>query len=301
MKKLYVPVFAILIFVLLLSCETTTVKSSFSYKGAIKAGSWLRALKIPYTADGKKSNGLIQMYFPSGYKKGDNSRVLILLHGYSGSYRQWEQNTAIESYANKYNIVLVCPNMGSTLYESKYYPETSNKWASIPGGKFTGEILISYLRNTFGLASDRSKTGIMGVSTGGRGALLLSSIYPKTFGVACGLSGDYSPPSIPTNRILVSVYGKYNNFKKRWEEEDNIIKLAVNLKNTPVYLWHGGKDSVVPRQQSMLLAVRLKQLQNKFGGYEITWEENKYTMHDWKYWRKPLPDIMLFFDKSLAK
>ena len=272
----------------------------FSYAGEIPPGKWLRNLKVAYS-EAKDGFRNVQIFFPSGYKKGENTRVLIALHGYGANLREWELGSTIEKLANDLNFVIVCPDMGNTVYESKFYPETTVKWAGIPGGKFVSENLINYLNNTFALAYEREKTGIFGLSTGGRGAMLLSALHTDIFGAAAGLSGDYDPLAMPRDRLLTAVYGDIKQFEERWKTDDNIINLADKLINTPVYISHGDKDSVVPKEQSWIFAIRLKQLQKKMGGFDITYFEKKYSMHDWRYWGSMLPEVMDFFNKKLKK
>ncbi len=191
--------------------------------------------------------------------------------------------------------------MRTTVYESKFYPETKKKWASIPGGKFVGEVLVNYLISNFSLAYDRKKTGLFGISTGARGGLLLACKYKDKFSSVAGFSGDYDPVSMKNSKILINIYGEYKKFKQRWANDDNVMKLADNLKDTSIYLSHGTKDYIVPRLQTVLLVVNLKKLNTKHGGYDMLYKEKKHSTHDWKYWRQVLPDVMSFFDNMMGR
>jgi putative tributyrin esterase len=271
---------------------------SFTYTGEITPNKWIRNLKVMYSEE-KDGFRNIQIFFPNNYKKGENAKVLIALHGYGANMREWELNSYIEKLANDFNFVIVCPDMGNTIYESKFYPETTVKWAGIPGGKFISENLINYLNNTFSLAYDREKIGIFGLSTGGRGAMLLSALHPDIFGAAAGLSGDYDPLAMTHDRLITSVYGNFKQFEERWKTDDNIMKLADKLINTPLFISHGERDSVVPKEQSWIFAIKLKQLKKKMGGFDVIYIEKKNLMHDWRYWGNMLPEIMEFFNKKL--
>jgi len=274
---------------------------SFTYPGSVIPGSWSRDIKIPYEVDKIAYQATAQIYFPKGYEKGEDTRTLIVLHGYNQNLRVWELNSDIERYADLHGLVLVCPDMGKTLYETEYYPETTVKWAPMPGGKFVAETLIDYLRGTFNIANGRSTTGILGLSTGGRGAIMLAAKYPDKFAAAAGLSGDYDPTVIPNDRLLATVYGNYEKNQERWERVASVINAAEGLKNTPIFLSHGGKDFVVSKEQSIILAIRLKQLQKEQGGYSVTFKEKRYKMHDWSFWASMVPEMMRFFDEKLAK
>lgn len=263
-------------------------------------GSWLRDIKVPYSGENGEGAVTVRIYFPKTYTKGENYRTIIALHGYNLPAKEWETESPVARLANDYNMVIVCPDMGKTLYEFSFYPESTEKWGGMPGGRFIADVLIPFLRNNYGLARDRKRTGIMGISTGGRGALLVAASRSDLVGAAAGLSGDYDPASMPRDRILTLIYGPYKDFRDRWENDDNIMKLATHLKDTPVYLWHGESDSVVPFEQSMLLAVQLKKLQKASGGgYDVTFNKAKHAVHTWRYWGRALPEVMAFFNSKL--
>lgn len=285
----------------LFGAVTLLYSGSYSYPGNIQPGTWLRDIRIPYQSETNSYQATAQIYFPRDYRKGKNLRTLVVLHGYNQSMRVWEQHTDIERYADRYGFVLVCPNMGKTLYETRFYPETSVKWDGIPGGIFVGKVLIDFMRNTFDLCNSRDKTGIMGLSTGARGALMLAAQYPDSFGAAAGLSGDYDPTIMTNDRLLTSVYGEYSKNTQRWERDASVIYSAKKLNDTPVFLAHGGKDFVVYKEQTIILAIKLKQLQNQKGGYDIVYRLKAYKMHDWSFWGSMVPEIAEFFNEKLAR
>ena len=68
-------------------------------------------------------------------------------------------------------------------------------------------MLLRYIRSTFALASKREKTGILGASTGWRGAIIVASLYSKDFTAASGLSGLYDKVTQPKNGLIADIYG----------------------------------------------------------------------------------------------
>ncbi|MDY6968160.1 MAG: alpha/beta hydrolase-fold protein [Spirochaetota bacterium] len=300
MKDAKVIFFSILILLIMLSCNSKP--RIFKYTGKIIPGKWLRNVEVGSRSYNKSEHVKIQIFFPKNYQKKKNFRTLICLHHYKGEMYDWEKNTDIEKYANDLDFILVCPNMKTTIYETRYYPQTTNKWNSIPGGKWIGEILIPFLREQFAIAYEKRRTGILGNSIGARGAILTASSFPRIFGAAAGLSGFYDTIAKTDNKLLIAIYGEYDNFPKRWEDDDNIIKLAVNLKDTPVFLAHGKSDWKVNFEQARLLAIRLKQLQkgNK-NIYKFEYHEKKFKFHDWKLWNSMLPFMISFFDRNLER
>jgi len=292
---------------LLAACETApqkTVSSSIpfssDYSGGVTPGSWIYD-RITYTYNGESASVSLQLYFPKTYGASGTARTLIVLHGYRGKQSDWNNNTRIGAWADQYSFVLVCPSMGTTLYESAYFPETINKWGPMPGGLFMSDVLVPYLRKKFSVATKAKFTGIFGNSTGGRGALLAAARNPEFFGAAGGVSGDYDPVSMQQDRLLTSVYGPYRNFGERWQNTDNLMEMAVNLNGIPVFLAHGSKDSVVEKEQAVLLGLKLNQLEKKGGSYPKVNKLYPYKMHDWDCWRTALSDAVVFFDKNLSK
>jgi S-formylglutathione hydrolase FrmB len=288
---------------ILLSLSCATAATGRDNLPGIQPGAWLRNVKVEYKVDKVASYGTVQIYFPKSYGRDAESRTLIVLHGYRQKPEEWETKTPIAEYADRYGLVLVCPAMTTTLYESRYYPETANRWAPLPGGEFISAVLIDFLQNNFNLAKERERTGIFGISTGARGALLLAAQHPGVFGAAAGLSGDYDSVSMKNDRLLVSQYGPYEVNRDRWENEVNILKKSESLRKTPVFLGHGTLDSIVPPPQTAMLAARLNELAAERGGYELIVEKEKSngSGHDWIYWSRLVPDVLLFFDQKLKK
>lgn len=277
-----------------LACATGTARSLRT----APAGQWIE-LEVPFAVEGAARSVEVRAYFPERYaaRKG---RTIILLHDYRGSSRDWATNTEVRRYADEHGLVLVCPSMGVTLYETAYYPETQAKWGLIPGGRWIATVLIPFLRQEYGVARTRTSTGIAGTGTGARGALLVAASYPDMFGAAAGLSGFYDVMALTQNRTLSAVYGRFSDFRDRWLHDDNILELAVNLEKTPVFLAHGDKDTTVPIEQSRLLGIRLNLLHKKKGaGYYVDYREARNQSHEWKLWRSLTGDMMAFFNAHL--
>ena len=294
----------IIITILALSCETTKESrisegKTSAYSAKIVPGKWARDISVPISYKGESSTAKIQIFFPKSYIKGKKFRTIIALHQYDNGSRDWEINSPVESLANKYSFVIVCPSMGKTLYETSYYPETTNRWNIIPGGKFIGEVLIPFLNRSFGLASGKNSTGVMGVTVGAHGAILVAEEYSDRFGAAAGISGYYNPAIMQNSKMIESVYGSYGKNRQRWETEDNTLKNAEKLSGVAVFLYHGGRADAFQEGQSRIMAIRLRQLQNRSSAYSITYSENKIYQYGWTYWKGQVPAVMDFFDSKL--
>ncbi len=277
-----------------LACSGDLVRSARK----APTGQWID-LSIPCVLNGESATTEVRAYFPAMYAV-RGGRTVVLLHDHKGSSRDWGANTDVRRYADEYAIVLVCPSMGATQYETGYYAETQTRWNPVPGGKWITTVLVPFLREEYGIARHRGAAGIAGIGTGARGALLAAAGNPEMFGAAAGLSGYYDVAVLTQNRDLVSVYGKFADFAERWRHDDNIMELAVRLEKTPVFLAHGDKDTTVPIEQSRLLGIRLNHLQKRSGdGYVVEYTEVRNKSHEWKLWHGLTADMMAFFNTHL--
>ncbi|MCX8124333.1 MAG: alpha/beta hydrolase-fold protein [Spirochaetes bacterium] len=261
-----------------------------------KPASWV-VYNVPAAINTEKTVP-VKIYFPKDYSK--SSRTIIALHEYEGSMNSWPNNTNIAYYGNMYNFVIVCPHMPRTVYESQYFDQTTIKWNEMPAAIWIGSVLIPYLSNTVGIKTDKRSLGVCGFSIGARGALRVAQLYKSTVGAIACLSGYYDMLSHTKNSMFTAVYGKYTEYQERWAAVDNAIDDAKNLNDVSVFLAHGNKDSRVPMEQTFMLALRLKQLQKEQkGGYNFSFVEKKYKMHDWNFCQSVLPEMMAFFNENL--
>ena len=279
-----------------LSCQSL----SFKYDKPVQAGSWLKGISIPYAGPEGEFFVSAQIYFPDGYQKGDKLRTIILLPPRGKGIAEWERNSNVKKIANQYHLALVCPDTGKSVYETQFFPETTEKWEPVPAGKWIAETLVPYMREQFALCPSREKTGLVGVETGARGALLVAASYPKLFSLAAGMSGPYDI-AVLNSSAYAAVYGQKRKFKERWDTEDNIIALSPSLKNTCVYIVHGKRDEEIPVDHSQLLAIRLSQLKKQSPkNFNYRYVERNRT-HGWDFWNAELSELFKYADQSLEK
>lgn len=98
-------------------------------------------------------------------------RITILLHGYSGSFQELDNNLPLQEYADTYEQVIVCPNLGNDYYidrEGKEY------------GAFLALELPAYIKMRY--HEERPIDMVLaGISMGGYGAMLTACHYPESF------------------------------------------------------------------------------------------------------------------------
>ncbi len=109
-------------------------------------------------------------------------KTLYLYHGLSGNRTDWMRRTSIESYAEKYGIAVVMPEVDrswytDTCYDANYFTFVSKELPDVCRGYFKG------------MSDKRDDNFVAGLSMGGYGALKVALTFPEKFGGCISLSG----------------------------------------------------------------------------------------------------------------
>ncbi len=216
---------------------------------------------------------------------------MLVLPGWNYSRKRWIEETSLQHEACTRGYNLILPEMTVTIYESNYYPETKRKWAKTPGSQWIKEILIPNLQKR-GLCLENQFNVVMGLSTGGRGAVLTALYNKAVFKAAASLSGDYRQELMPQDKLMTAVYGPYPRFKDRWEKEDNPY-YAISQWDIPLYLGHGTKDTVTPFAQTKMFYDALIKAKPHI---PIIFHECACG-HDFAYWNSEVVPVLDFFDQ----
>lgn len=259
-----------------------------------------------------KGTGEVNVYLPKNYYSSRKTYPLLVgLPGWRAKADEWRTKANITRFAQQYNYVIALVEVYTTAYETKYYRETNSryKWGAIPGAIWVGEVVLPYLKHHFRIDKTGKKTGIFGLSTGGRGAVYLPQLYPKLFRACVSMSGDFDrigilnwckkhrrnimrhdPPS-------VTIYGnprRGSHILKRWQTVDNpssLKNIQVLKKNKiSVLLIHGKQDRAVPEEQSRNFYLKLKT-----AGIDVKYIAPRHFGHNWNLWTEYLPLTFQFF------
>jgi pimeloyl-ACP methyl ester carboxylesterase len=254
-------------------------------------GGSLVEITIPSSANSTATNIPVTIYTPPGKSIRGN---VLLLPGWKFLRHRWLNETGIKAQADRLGFRLICPEMNITIYESRYFPETTLKWADTPGLKWIHEFLIPAMKSK-GIFLPGQNNFVLGLSTGGRGAVLVTLDNPGLFNASAALSGDFDQTKMPLDNLMTAVYGSYRQFPERWLI-DNPAQQAKNW-NTPLYLAHGTKDVVVPPSQTKLFYTLLRDLHIALD-IKLFMPE---ASHDFIFWSSQTPGVMEFFDKYINK
>ena len=121
--------------------------------------------------------------------------VLWLLHGAYGNQDDWIRRTAIERYAQEYDLAVVMPAAHLSGYADMAH-----------GGAFYTYIskeLPKMMRAFFPLSSKREENFIAGLSMGGIGALMIGLANPDKYAaIGCLSAGMDAPKGIVADNLI---------------------------------------------------------------------------------------------------
>lgn len=217
------------------------------------------------------------------YKPSKEYKTLYLLHGIFGSHEDWLNKTRIERWADDNNLVVVMPSG-----ENKFYVDNPKSGDNF--GKFIGEELVEFTRNTFPLSHKKEDTFIGGLSMGGYGAIRNGLKYHDTFGYIIGLSSafildsvyksTYEDKSPIGNRYYYeSIFGDIDSLKGSDKDYYALVD-KLDKKDFPkMYLACGLQDVMLLEENNKFV----NYLKEK--GIDYTYETGPGA-HEWDFWDK---------------
>jgi S-formylglutathione hydrolase FrmB len=268
-------------------------------------GRWSGPVKVTGKIDDTTASAAMLVYLPKGYPSppaaagkspgsaaptadasaaGKKYPLVIALHGWKHSPEMFRDKGELARWADAYGVVLAVPAMGTTIYETRLYPQSKQTWAQVPGTRWVAEVILPYVRGHYAVLTDRAHTAVIGYSTGGRGAVLLAEAYPE-FAFAGSASGTFDlmrlEPASGEYKIHAVVYGPRDKFKDRWEL-DNCTAPArlAKLAGTQLFIAHSSKDTSVPPDQLDALRDAVKGRADIKAEFVMAPEGG----HTWPYW-----------------
>lgn len=233
----------------------------------------------------------IDIKAPSGPSKG----IVLVLPGWNYSRSLWCEKSTLCDKLLAAGYYLVMPEMGKSVYASEVYPETRKDWRQYKTGTWVRDTMIPYLAEKHCLLVEGANNHVLGLSTGGRGAVLTALYKPGLFKSCISISGDYDQRLMDDDNLMTGWYGPFADFQNRWGGKDNAIVHAHELK-TPVLIIHGRKDEVVPESQAHAFNQVLED--NNPGLYKSLFL-GEGMGHDWEFWEDRTEMIVMFLDQIL--
>lgn len=228
-------------------------------------------------------------------------KLIIALPGWNHSASQYEEHSSLirSARARGYSVLLV--HMGKSVYADSVYPETRSDYRLYPTSTWFSDQVWYELERKLGLFPN-CFVGLLGYSTGGRGAITLAIQRPEWVSAVAAWSGDYLPSLDYNDALLVNALGPHSAFPDRWDRAD-LCAQAMGVK-CPVYLSHTYADEVVPMAHSQALYSALDSSQVECNWVQDAGIKTVFLIkggHNWDYWASQVLPSLNFFDRVYEK
>lgn len=239
---------------------------------------------------------------PDSYKKAKKPfPVLYLLHGGTGSYRDWLTKTPdkqlLHQMADQYNLIIVTPDGGPTSY---YFDSPQDKTSQYE--TFISKELIEKIDGAYRTIKDRNGRVIAGLSMGGHGAMYISTRHPELYCAAGSMSGVMN--------INTATWKVPADFAKL--RADNFAKLLGPLQDAsnpyPEYTAVGRTNEFKASGLKLIFDCGVddflidtnRDLHQRLVASQVPHDYiERPGAHTWEYWENALPYQVLFFHKVL--
>jgi putative tributyrin esterase len=226
---------------------------------------------------------------PAQTKMSVHYPVVYLLHGWSGSYRDWSSHTDLKPLADKYQLIIVCPDGG---YAGWYIDSPYKKDSQYE--TYIAREVVKYMDEHYSTLADADHRALCGLSMGGHGAITLICKYPDTFGAAGSMSGVMELNDPKRRAGLNEVLGSFESNQLLWEKNSALyLVYKLKEKNKALLFDCGIEDFCIDGNRK--IHQKLMELGMAHDYYE------RPGRHDWDYWVNALEYHLLFFSKFWQK
>jgi S-formylglutathione hydrolase FrmB len=223
--------------------------------------------------------------------------TLVLLPGWNFPAKDWCLKTDFCKRAKAAGYQLIMPEMKKSMYANHAFKETRKDLKNVLSRIWFNDTLVKYLQDSMQVLLPSQMNGVCGISSGARGAALVAMDKPEIFKVAVALSGDFNPYLLESDKLMNIFYGKFNQFKQRWIDNDNVYNAASSFQ-VPILLLHGAKDNVVSVKQSISFHKELKRVNPTLKNVLIV---DSLAGHTYSYWGNQTDNILSFIEQIFMK
>lgn len=227
---------------------------------------------------------------PDNYSEENQLPVIYLLHGYSDNHETWINNAPkIKEYADKYNVIIVCPDAN---YSSWYFDSPIDD--SIKYETYISSELVKSVDRNYNTIDNRNGRAITGLSMGGHGAFYLSFKHQDVWGAAGSISGGVDIVPFPSSWDISKQLGKYSDFTENWKNNSVINMVDLLQKDSLKLIFDCGIDDFFYDANFRLHNT----LKEKNIPHDYT---ERPGMHNWDYFSNSVEYQILFFKRYFNK
>lgn len=227
------------------------------------------------------------VFIPKNAVSTDHFPTVIMMHGWAGSYKQWNEIIDLQNIADSLRFILICPD---GFYDSYYINSPVREDSQFES--FFWEVFIPAIFNKYPI--DKKNLFITGLSMGGHGAISLFLKRPDLFNAAATTSGLLDLTAFPNRSTIKGAAGNTEDYSNVWKE-NSAINLLTNIvgKNRTIYLDCGTEDFLYETN------IKFKERCQSLGINLVT--KFQPGTHNKEYWNKSIKDHFTFFTSMLKK
>lgn len=226
---------------------------------------------------------------PDRYKKEEfRFATVYILHGYGGWYSNWIIRVPqLNDYADKYNMILVCPEGANSWYFDSPV-DSSSRFET-----YISTEVPDFIDAHYRTIPDRKARAITGLSMGGHGALFIGFRHADRFSACSSISGGVDLKNSKAKFDLLKVLGDTIKYAQNWI--DHSVTTIVEKKTSDplaVMIDCGVNDFFLSENRELHNVMLRSKIPHDY--------VERPGQHDWAYWRGNIEYQFLFFQRNLV-
>lgn len=212
--------------------------------------------------------------------------LVYLLHGHSANYKSWSKLANLQTLADQYNFIIVCPDG----LKKSWYLNSPNPDSTQYESFFLDELMPTINKK---YPVDPQRVFITGASMGGFGAMWMMTKYPHLFAGAGSTSGVLNLRYSAFRKTTIAyLLGTYDDKNVLYDEYSPVNKLSALQGQNKALIFDTGTEDY--------LYITSKQFRQKCDELKI---KATYIAqpggHTGGYWSKTIPKHFEFFAEHL--
>jgi len=220
---------------------------------------------------------------PDNFNSESTYPLVYLLHGWTGYWSYWDEISNLDSLANQFGFIIVCPDG----FNDSWYVDNPKK-PNVQFEKFFWNDLIPAVEEKYN--PDRANIFITGLSMGGHGAITLFLKNISYFNSAGSMSGILDLTHFPDRWSIRDGIGSIKDYPDVWAS-NSAINLLDNIAGSDkeLIVSCGTEDFAYEVNRKFFDKALEKKVKISF--------ISRPGKHDRKFWKEAIGVHLEFFRK----